>query len=145
MQWCHILFSKECPCLMFAGDDPNGGDSKNSQWDRMSIGCKMLTSRKAGFMHESKYQFPILSHVLEQFTIPIPRTCSPLLKMVRVENHVIQNQWHPKTEAKRPGSEPLNMITYLFLRHLSCVRHRMSESCFPLKQKILTILIAPHA
>ena len=60
---------------MFASDDPNGGNSKNSEWNRMSTGCEMLISRKAGFVYENEHQFPILSRVLEQFTIPILRTC----------------------------------------------------------------------
>lgn len=68
---------------MFAGNDPNGENSKKSQWDRMSKGCEMLTSRKAGFMYENKHQFPKLSHVLEQLNHSNPQN-SFLLKMVRV-------------------------------------------------------------
>lgn len=39
--------------------------------------------RKAGFVYENDHQFPTLSHVLEQFTIPTPRTHSSPLKRVK--------------------------------------------------------------
>ena len=36
----------DCPCLMFAGDDPSGAKSKSTQWDRMNIGREVFTQQE---------------------------------------------------------------------------------------------------